>query len=463
MEKKDVLNILHKHILMDGFADLIVDLERSEGGYIVDAITGKRYVDFFSYFASCPVGYNHPKMHDSEFKEKLLLSAIHKPSNSDFYTYSYAEFVEAMERYAQPDGMPYMFFIDGGALAVENALKTAFDFKTKRNIEKGIWSGSWEEIDKRHSNDLKVICFDEGFHGRSGYTISITRSADIRKTAFFPKFNWYRVKNPKIHFPLTDEEVERVAREENEAISDIKKIINEEKDRIAAIIIEPIQGEGGDNHFRGEFFKQLREITKEEDIFLIYDEIQTGMGMTGEMWGYQNFGEDVRPDIITFGKKFQVAGIIVSEKVEAIDYHVFSDKVDEKLGFAPGVSRLNSTFGGNLTDMVRATQYLKIIDEEELIEKSREMGEYMLDRLIDIGKRYRDYVDNIRGRGLMIAFDLKTVDMRDKLFNCTIKNGLLLLKCGEKSIRFRPHLDITKEIADEGLDILDRSMKETLL
>ncbi|HDM43163.1 MAG TPA: aminotransferase class III-fold pyridoxal phosphate-dependent enzyme, partial [Firmicutes bacterium] len=178
---------------------------------------------------------------------------------------------------------------------------------------------------------------------------------------------------------------------------------------------------------------------------------------------YQNFGEDVRPDIITFGKKFQVAGILVSDKIDELPYNVFSDKVDEKLGFAPGVSRLNSTFGGNLTDMVRATQYLKIIDEEELIEKSREMGEYMLDRLIDIGKRYRDYVDNIRGRGLMIAFDLKTVDMRDKLFNCTIKNGLLLLKCGEKSIRFRPHLDITKEIADEGLDILDRSMKETLL
>ncbi|MGQ9706922.1 MAG: L-lysine 6-transaminase [bacterium] len=458
---KETIDILRRHILLDGFNDIVVDLERSKGDYLYDKLNGRRYVDFFSYFASCPVGYNHTKLQEGDFKKKLLLSAINKPSNSDFYTELYAEFVSAMERYALPKDMPYMFFIDGGALAVENALKCAFDFKTKVNIRKGIWKGRWEEIDERYTNNLKVIYFDEAFHGRTGYTISITRSSDIRKTSFFPKFDWYKLQNPKIHFPLDDTEIERVSKIEEKVIKDIKDIITNDREYISAIIIEPIQAEGGDNHFRGEFFKALREITYNEDILLIYDEVQTGMGGTGNMWGYQSFGEDVRPDIIAFGKKFQVAGIIVSNRIDDLPYNVFSDKIDDELGFAPGVNRLNSTFGGNLTDMVRATKYLEIIVEEDLLSNSKVMGEYILHKLIEICSDYSDKVDNIRGRGLMIAFDLASTELRDSVFNKIIANGLLVLKCGHKSIRFRPHLDIDITSADEGLEIVRKSFKQS--
>jgi len=456
----EVLEILRRHILVDGFTNIVVDLEKSNGSYLYDSLNGRRYVDFFSYFASCPIGYNHPKMGDKDFQKKLILSAIHKPSNSDFYTGLYAEFVEAVERYALPENMPYMFLIDGGALAVENALKCSFDFKTKINMRKGIWNGRWEEIDEKYTNNLKVIYFDEAFHGRSGYTMTITRSSDIRKTAFFPKFNWYRVPNPRIHFPLDDREIERVSKAEEDAIKHIKDIITRDREYVSAIIIEPIQAEGGDNHFRGEFFKALRDITLNEDILLIYDEVQTGMGITGKMWGYQNFGEKAKPDILTFGKKFQVAGIIVSKRIDELEYNVFSDKVDESLGFAPGSNRLNSTFGGNLTDMVRATQYLKIMDEENLIENSRVMGEYILNKLTEICSKYPDKVDNMRGRGLMIAFDLNRPQLRDEVYNKIIDNGLLVLKCGRKSIRFRPHLDIDKKIADEGLEIVKKSFSQ---
>jgi L-lysine 6-transaminase len=456
----EVLGILKRHILVDGFNNIVVDLEKSNGSYLYDSLNGRRFVDFFSYFASCPIGYNHPKMGDKEFQKKLLLSAIHKPSNSDFYTELYAEFVEAVEKYALPENMPYMFFIDGGALAVENALKCAFDFKTKVNIKKGIWKGTWEEIDEKYTNNLKVIYFDEAFHGRTGYTITITGSSDIRKTAFFPKFNWYRVPNPKIHFPLDDKEIERVSKAEEVALSQIKDIIARDRDNLAAIIIEPIQAEGGDNHFRGEFLKTLRNITLNEDILLIYDEVQTGMGITGKMWGYQNFGDGAKPDIMAFGKKFQVAGIIVSKRIDDLPYNVFSDKVDESLGFAPGANRLNSTFGGNLTDMVRTTQYLKIMDEENLLENTRIMGDYILNKLTEIGSKYPDSVDNIRGRGLMIAFDLATPKLRDEVYNKIIENGLLVLKCGRRSIRFRTHLDIDKRTANEGLEILEKSFSQ---
>jgi L-lysine 6-transaminase len=436
----DVIATLSKHILADGF-DIIVDLEKSYGSYIIDARDGRKYLDFFTFFATLPIGLNHPKVLTTEFKDKLLTAAINKPSNSDFYTVAMAEFVDTFARIAMPESLPHLFLISGGALAVENALKASFDWKVRMNFQKGY----------TREQGTQVIHFQQAFHGRSGYTLSLTNTADLRKTIYFPKFDWPRVLNPKITFPLLEENLRKVEKAEQMSIQQIKRAILENPDDIAAIIIEPIQGEGGDNHFRAEFFKELRTIADENDILLIFDEVQSGLGISGKMWAYQHFG--VEPDIVAFGKKAQVCGIIAGRRIDTVENNVFVQS-----------GRLNSTWGANLVDMVRSQRYLEIIEEENLVANAGKVGDYFQDQLLNLQEKCPKMVSNVRGRGLFIAFDLPAYFIRDKFMIEAKKKGMLVLKCGERSIRFRPSLNITNEIVDEAIDIanltLDSLQKE---
>ncbi len=433
VQPKDVLDTLKKHILVDGF-HIVLDLEKSEGCYMVDARDGKKYIDFYAFFASLPLGFNHPKMKDPEFIERLKIASIHKVANSDIYTTFMAEFVETFAKLGAHPELPNYFFIDGGALAVENALKTAFDWKVRKNFQKGY----------KEEKGFKVIHFREAFHGRTGYTMSLTNTDPI-KVKYFPKFDWPRITNPKIEFPLTEESLSKVIEKENQAIDEIYKAINENKDDIACLIIEPIQGEGGDNHFRPEFLRKLREITEENDILYIVDEVQTGVAATGKMWCFEHFG--FVPDIVSFGKKLQVCGIMVSDKVNEVD-SVF--KIS---------SRLNSTWGANIVDMVRAQKILEIIHEENLIENAAKMGDYLLNKLHELQEVSKVKLSNIRGRGLFAAVELESPEIRDDVFNKCFEKGLAVLKSGEKSLRFRPSLTITKEVIDEGINILAEVLK----
>ena len=434
IEPAKVTELLAKHMLVDGF-DIIVDLEQSEGSYIYDARNGDRYLDFFTFFATLPLGLNHPKMFDDNFLEKLLRAAINKPSNSDFYTIEMAEFVETFSRVGVPETLPHLFFISGGALAVENALKTAFDWKVRKNFQKGL----------KTEKGSKVIHFQQSFHGRSGYTLSLTNTTDPRKTQYFPKFDWPRVLNPKVTFPLNEENLAKVKEAEETSINQIKQAIKDNPDDIAAIIIEPIQGEGGDNHFRPEFFAALRTIADENDILLIFDEVQTGVGVTGKMWAYQHYG--VEPDIVSFGKKMQVCGIMAGKRIDEVEGNVFQES-----------SRINSTWGANLVDMVRSQRYLEIIEEENLVENAATVGNYFQAELGKLQQNFSDLISNVRGKGLFIAFDLPDGEKRDQLRVEALKNKMFILPCGEKSLRFRPSLDITTEIADEAIAILQKSL-----
>ena len=320
-----VHTILKKHMLADGFS-IVLDLKKSHGSRIVDEISGDVYLDLFTFFASSALGMNHEKLNSEEVKKELTLAAINKPSNSDIYTTLMADFVDTFANIAKPDFMKYLFFVSGGALAVENALKVAFDWKVQKNFLKGY------KEEKGH----QVIHFKEAFHGRSGYTMSLTNT-DPNKVKYFPKFNWPRITNPKITFPL-DANLDKVMELEKTAIEEIHQAIKNNPDDIAAIIIEPIQGEGGDNFFRKEFFTQLREIADKNEILLIFDEVQTGFGLTGKFWASEYY---VKPDIIAFGKKAQVCGIMVSDRIDDVQEHCFRKS-----------SRINSTWGANLTDMV---------------------------------------------------------------------------------------------------------------
>jgi L-lysine 6-transaminase len=418
---------LSNYILADGF-DLVLDLEKSQGANLIDAKTGNTYLDFFTFFASNALGMNHPKMNEPEFKEKLLASAINKPSNSDIYTTAMAEFIDAFGKIAKPDHFKYLFFVEGGSVAVENGLKVAFDWKVQKNFEKGY----------TEEKGSKVLHLKEAFHGRTGYTLSLTNT-DPNKINYFPKFDWPRVTNPKIKFPL-ENFLEEVISAEEKSISEINKAIIDNPDDIAAIILEPIQAEGGDNFFRKEYFMKLRDICDQNDILLIFDEVQTGLGITGKMWAAEHY---VMPDIISFGKKVQVCGIMVSARIDDIKDHCFRKS-----------SRINSTWGGNLTDMVRSTKILQIIHEENLVENSRLMGEYLLNELFKIESDFPDLISNARGLGLLAAFDFPNSEIRNEFLKILYKEKLIMLGCGSKSVRFRTALNISKSDLDRGLEII---------
>lgn len=428
----DVHKTIAKHMLADGM-EQVIDLKKSHGSWLVDARNGREYLDLFSMFASMPIGYNHPYM--MENKDRLTHAALNKVTNSDVYSTEMAEFVETVARIAQPDYLPYAFYVEGGTLAVENALKVSFDWKVRKNLAAG-----------KGAKGGKVLHFKDCFHGRSGYTMSLTDSPDPRKTLYFPKFDWPRVLNPKITFPLDEA---AVAEAEIQSITEIKAAINANPDDIAALIIEPIQGEGGDNHFREEFFRELKTICDENEILFIYDEIQTGIGLTGKMWAHQHYSEDCRPDIISFGKKTQICGIFVSDRVDDVENNVFHES-----------SRLNSTFGGNIADMVRFTLYLEVIEKEGLVQIAAENGEYVLDKLQALQKKYGDVVSNSRGKGHFCAFDLPNGDIRDNLLSLISDEGALMLGCGTHSIRFRPHLNISQDEIDTGFEMIERAIQK---
>lgn len=434
METQGIHNYLHKYLQKAAF-DLVLDLEKSTSSHIYDSKHNRCYLDMFTFFATMPLGMNHPALNDQKFLEKLKLSALNKPSNTDFFTTEFAEFIKTFERVVLPSWGKYLFFIEGGALAVENALKIAFDWKVRKNFKKGFTSEKGQQ----------VIHFREAFHGRSGYTLSLTNT-DINKIQYFPKFKWPRILNPKLKFPITDEVLQEVEKLEAEAIEQIKQAINKNKDDIACLIIEPIQGEGGDNHFRKEFFLKLREICDENEILLIFDEVQTGVGLTGKMWAYEYF---VQPDIIAFGKKLQTGGVICSTRIDDVEDHVF-----RKTG------RINSTWGGNLTDFVRAQKYLEIIESDKLVENSERMGKYLLDSLQKLQEEFPELISNARGRGLMCAIDLIDKNFRDEFRRKLFQNGMIILGCGEKSIRFRPRLSITKDNIDEAMEMIRKTLKE---
>lgn len=443
MKPKEAKTNIGKRILADGM-DQIIDLNKSHGSWLVDSRDEKEYLDLFSMFASLSVGYNHPYL--LENKDRLMSSALNKPTNSDVYSMEMAAFVDTMGRIAQPHYLPYAFYIEGGGLAVENALKTAFDWKVRKNLSKGI-----------KNKGSQIIHFKECFHGRTGYTMSLTDSPDPRKTLYFPKFDWPRIDNPKINFPLNDENLEDVINKENIALEQIKDAIRNNPDDIAGLIIEPIQGEGGDNHFRCEFFKELRNLANEEEFLLIYDEVQTGVGITGNMWAHQSFtphsckcdceNASTAPDIISFGKKTQVCGIFASKRLDEVEGHVFHES-----------SRLNSTWGGSLVDMVRFTIYLEIIEKENLVQNANDMGNHLSKCLNDLQANHPNIVSNVRNKGLFGAFDLNDGEQRDSLVGAILNEGAMMLGCGTKSIRFRPHLNITEQEMNDGFSMIDKAI-----
>ncbi len=427
-----VHDVLRRHLLVDGL-DMVLDTAKSSGSYLVDARDGTRYLDMFTFYASSPLGMNHPGLvGDAGFLATLTEVAVNKPATTDVYTTHYAEFVEVFSRVLGDPALPHLFFIEGGGPAVENALKVAFDWKRRHNAAHG----------RDGSLGTKVLHLTRAFHGRTGYTLSLTNTDPI-KTALFPVFDWPRIPVPAVHHPLHEHMTEVQAAEER-ALAAAREAFARHPDDIACFVAEPIQGEGGDNHLRAEFLQAMQDLCRQHDALFVLDEVQTGMGLTGTAWAYQQLG--VAPDVVAFGKKTQVCGIMAGGRVDEVTDNVFAVS-----------SRINSTWGGNLTDMVRARRILEVIEGDDLVVAAARLGSRLVERLQDLAATYPGLVSNPRGRGLMCAIDLPSATVRDDVqARLRSDEGVLMLACGERGIRFRPSLAVSADELASACDALDR-------
>ena len=428
---EQVMDVLGRHLLIDGY-DLVLDTAASQGAYLVDARDGTRYLDMFTQFASMPIGMNPPELTgDAEFMATLTEVAVNKPANSDVYTTHLAEFVAAFERVIADPALPHLFLIEGGGLAVENCLKAAFDWKRRHNEAHG----------RDASKGTKVLHLTKAFHGRTGYTLSLTNTDPV-KTALFPVFDWPRIDVPAVTFPI-DEHLDDLQAAEQRALEQARAAFEASPDDIACFIAEPIQGEGGDNHMRAEFLQAMQALCREHDALFIMDEVQTGFAMTGTNWAYQQLG--VEPDLVAFGKKSQVCGVMGGGRIDEVADNVFAVS-----------SRINSTWGGNLTDAVRARRMIEVIEERDLAGAAASAGKWLLDRLSELQAKH-DTVSNARGRGLMCALDFPSTEVREAVKNrLRDDEHVLMLACGDRSLRFRPPLTVTEDELVAACDALDR-------
>nr|WP_231856090.1 L-lysine 6-transaminase [Nocardia cyriacigeorgica] len=425
-----VHEILSASILADGF-ELVLDLRRSQGRHLVDERDGTVYLDMFGFFASNALGMNHPALAgDEAFVAELATAALNKPSNSDIYTVAMARFVQTFVRVLGDPRLPHLFFIDGGGLAVENALKVAFDWKSRHNESHG----------RSPRLGTQVMHLTGAFHGRTGYTLSLTNTDPV-KTARFPVFEWPRIDAPYLG------EGRDIAAAEQLALDQAARAFAENPHDIACFIAEPIQGEGGDRHLRPEFLAAMQQLCHDNDALFVLDEVQTGVGMTGTTWAYQQLG--LTPDVVAFGKKTQVCGVMAGGRVDEVSDNVFAVS-----------SRLNSTWGGNLTDMVRTRRILEVIERDGLVDRARLLGVHLLDGLTELAQRHPT-VTEPRGRGLMCAITLPDTRFRDDvLTQLREREHVLLLGTGERGIRFRPPLTVTTEELDAAVTALDRVLTD---
>ncbi|OBB97121.1 L-lysine 6-transaminase [Mycobacterium sp. 852002-40037_SCH5390672] len=431
-EPDRVHEVLARSILVDGF-DLVLDLARSAGSYLYDARDGRRYLDMFTFFASSALGMNHPALaDDEEFRAELAQAALNKPSNSDVYSVAMAGFVQTFARVLGDPALPHLFFVDGGALAVENALKVAFDWKSRFNEAHGI----------DPALGTRVLHLRGAFHGRSGYTLSLTNTKPVT-VARFPKFDWPRIDAPFIRPGLDGA---AMAALEAESLRQARAAFECHPHDIACFVAEPIQGEGGDRHFRPEFFAAMRELCDEYDALLIFDEVQTGCGLTGTPWAYQQLG--AHPDVVAFGKKTQVCGVMAGRRVDDVADNVFAVS-----------SRVNSTWGGNLVDMVRARRILEVIEADELFEQAAERGAYLRGRLDELAGEFPGLVLEPRGRGLMCAFSLPTTADRDELIRGLWHRAVIVLPSGHDGVRFRPALTVSRSEIDAAIGAVRAALR----
>lgn len=430
------------------YRTLALDDVKSQGAFAID-VDGNVLLDLFANFALGALGYNHPAVLAVVSSSAFAHAAANPTSTPFVTTAAWFDFLEALESRYAPPGMSHVFCVDAGGEGVEAALKTAFINHGERSRERAgrdrnplqLSESEQQAILENCGTDTVVVSFSGAFHGRGLGPLSATHSKVIHK-ADLPAFPWPMAPFPANRFPLS-RYAEENARAEADAIRALERILDAHKDRVAAVLVEPLQSEGGDRHASGEFFRRVQALSEAAGAAFILDEVQTGVGMSGTLWAHEQFALPKPPDLVCFGKKMQMGGFFTTSHYSISQF-----------------GRMYQTKNGDRARAMIAQAILSTVCGSGFLEQVRSVGAYFQRGLEDLAERYPKLVSEPRGLGLLLAFDLPTTAVRDDFLKRCLSRGVFASYTGTRSVRLRPHLITTTAHVDDALGVFDAVLKE---
>ncbi len=425
------------------YRTLVIDDVASRGPFAVD-VDGNVLLDLFANFALGALGYNHPAILDVTRSEAFAHAAANPTSTPFVTTSSWFDFLEALQTRYAPAGMTKVFCVDGGGEGVEAALKAAFIVHAERTRERdGLPANPLELGEEEQSaildnrgTDAVVVTFSGAFHGRGLGPLSATHSKVIHK-ADLPAFPWPMVPFPANRFPLDAHDEENAAAEAA-SIAELQRVLDLRPGKVAAILVEPLQSEGGDRHASPAFYRKVQELAGAAGAAFILDEVQTGVGMSGTLWAHEQLALPRPPDIVCFGKKMQMGGFFATPQFDIKQF-----------------GRMYQTKNGDRARAMIAEAILRTVVDDGLLERVRSVGSHFLGGLEHLAAQHPRLVTQPRGLGLLLAFDLPSPTMRDEFLKRTLKRGVFASYTGTRSVRLRPHLITEIAHVDDALAVFD--------
>ncbi|KAI1815291.1 aminotransferase class-III-domain-containing protein [Poronia punctata] len=414
--------------------NMLADYTQSTGNYIVDP-DGNTLLDVYAQIASIPIGYNNPTLKKIAQSPEMANAIINRPALGNFPSHDWADVLETGILKVAPPGLNQVFTAMAGSDANETAYKAAFMWRRQKERGGPAVEFTEEELESSMNNQspgasqLSILSFKTAFHGRLFGSLSTTRSKPIHKMDI-PAFDWPQATFPQLKYPL-EEHAEENAQAEADSLAEVEHLIKNYHLPPCAVVVEPIQSEGGDNHASPAFFRGLREVTKKHGVLLIVDEVQTGVGATGKFWAHEHWDLPTPPDMVTFSKKAQTAGYYFG---------------DPSLRPNKPYRQFNTWMG----DPARALLFRGIIDEIQrlgLVENTAKVGDYLYGKLEGLAQKYPGQFENLRGKGqgTFIAFDNPN---RDEFLKKAKKFGVNIGGSGASAVRLRPMLIFEKQHAD---------------